>query len=152
MEVLKLTLKDNQSQAAKMVSSYSQSTMSLLCFSIFSLVVSLWTFALQALLTISGLALPRWNQVLLRLKFFSMLQFACMPAQSLQSYLTLCDTLGYAACKAPLSMGFSRQEYWSGLPGPPPGDLPDPGIELESPSPALQADSSPLSPMLQFIV
>ena len=31
-------------------------------------------------------------------------------------------------------MGFSRQEYWSGLPCPPPGDLPDPGIELESPS------------------
>ena len=33
------------------------------------------------------------------------------------------------ACQAPLSMGFSRQEYWSGLPCPPPGDLPDPGIE-----------------------
>ena len=31
--------------------------------------------------------------------------------------------------QAPLSMGFSRQEYWSGLPGPPPGDLPDPGIQ-----------------------
>ena len=33
------------------------------------------------------------------------------------------------ACQAPLSMEFSRQEYWSGLPGPPPGDLPDPGTE-----------------------
>ena len=33
------------------------------------------------------------------------------------------------ACQASLSMGFSRQEYWSGLPCPPPGDLPDPGIE-----------------------
>ena len=33
------------------------------------------------------------------------------------------------ACKAPLSMGFSRQEYWSGLPCPPLGDLPDPGVE-----------------------
>ena len=32
----------------------------------------------------------------------------------------------------PLSMGFSRQEYWSGLSFPPPGDLPDPGIELTS--------------------
>ena len=31
--------------------------------------------------------------------------------------------------QAPLSTGFSRQEYWSGLPSPPPGDLPDPGIE-----------------------
>ena len=33
------------------------------------------------------------------------------------------------ACQAPLSIGFSRQKYWSGLPCPPPGDLPDPGIE-----------------------
>ena len=41
-------------------------------------------------------------------------------------------------CQAPLSMGFSRQEYWSGLPFPPPGDLPNPGVELESlGSPAL---------------
>ena len=36
------------------------------------------------------------------------------------------------ACPAPLSMGFSRHEYWSGLPFPPPGDLPDPGIRLSS--------------------
>ena len=42
------------------------------------------------------------------------------------------------AHQAPLSMGFSRQEYWSGLPCPPPGDLPDPGIEPVSlTSPAL---------------
>ena len=41
-------------------------------------------------------------------------------------------------------MGFSRQEYWSGFPFPPPGDLPDPGIEPVSPvSPALQVDSLP---------
>ena len=45
------------------------------------------------------------------------------------------------ACQAPLSMGFSRQEYWSGLPFPSPGDLPDPGIEPRSR--ALQADSLP---------
>ena len=43
------------------------------------------------------------------------------------------------ARQAPLSMGFSRQEYWSGLPRPSPGDLPDLGMTLESP--ALQADS-----------
>ena len=43
----------------------------------------------------------------------------------------------------PLSMGFSRQEYWSGLPFPSPGDLPDPRIKPESPS--LQAESLPLS-------
>ena len=45
--------------------------------------------------------------------------------------------------QASLSMGFSRQEYWSGLPVPSPGDLPDPGIELTSP--VLQADSLALS-------
>ena len=44
-------------------------------------------------------------------------------------------------------MGFSRQEYWNGLPFPPPGDLPDPGIKPISPvSPALQADSLPTEP------
>ena len=47
------------------------------------------------------------------------------------------------ACQAPLSMGFSQQEYRSGLPFPPPGDLPDPGTE--PPSPAWQADSLPPS-------
>ena len=46
------------------------------------------------------------------------------------------------AHQVPLSMGFSRQEYWSGLPFPPLGDLPNPGIKPISPvSPALQADS-----------
>ena len=47
-------------------------------------------------------------------------------------------TLWTVACQAPLSMRFFRQEYWSGLPFPPPGDLPKPGIKLTSPaSPAL---------------
>ena len=50
------------------------------------------------------------------------------------------------ALQAPLSMGVSSQEYWSGLSCLPPGDLPVPGIEPESPgSPALQVDSLPLS-------
>ena len=40
----------------------------------------------------------------------------------------------YVAHQAPLSMGFSRQKYWSGLPFPSPGDLPDPGIEPKSPA------------------
>ena len=48
------------------------------------------------------------------------------------------------ANQAPLSMGFSRQECWSGLPFPSPGDLSDPGIEPESP--ALQADALPSEP------
>ena len=48
------------------------------------------------------------------------------------------------AYQAPLSMGFSRPEYWRGLPFPSPGDLPDPGIKPGSP--ALQADSLPSEP------
>ena len=45
------------------------------------------------------------------------------------SCVWLCVTLRTVACQAPLSMGFSRQEYWSGLPCPSLGDLPHPGIE-----------------------
>ena len=48
--------------------------------------------------------------------------------------------------QAPLSMGFSRHEYWSGLPFPSPGDLPDPVIEPGSP--ALQADALPSEPLI----
>ena len=48
------------------------------------------------------------------------------------------------ANQASLSMGFSRQEYWSGLPFPSPGDLPNPGIKPRSP--ALQADTLPSEP------
>ena len=51
------------------------------------------------------------------------------------------------AHQASLSMGFSRQEYWSGLPFPPPGGFTDPGIKPEFPvAPALQADSLLLGP------
>ena len=54
------------------------------------------------------------------------------------SHVRLIATPWTVARQAPLSMGFSRQEYWSGLPCPPPGDLPDPGIEPVSlMSPAL---------------
>ena len=61
-----------------------------------------------------------------------------MHAKSLQSCLTLCEPMDCVACQAPLSMGFSRQKYWSGLPCPLPGDLPNPGIKPTSPaSPAL---------------
>ena len=50
------------------------------------------------------------------------------------------------AHQPPLSMGSSRQEYWGGLPFPPPGDLPEPAIEPESPAyPAPQADSLSLN-------
>ena len=50
-----------------------------------------------------------------------------------------------ATRQVPLSVGFSRQEYWSELPFPSPGDLPNPGIESQSP--ALQADSLPSEPL-----
>ena len=51
------------------------------------------------------------------------------------------DSSRIRALQAPLSTGFSRQEQWSGLPCPPPGDLPNPGIKPRSP--ALQVDSLP---------
>ena len=56
------------------------------------------------------------------------------------SHVQLFVTLWTVAHQAPLSVGFSRQEHWSGLSCPLPGDLPNPGIEPGSP--ALQADSS----------
>ena len=55
-----------------------------------------------------------------------------------QSCPTLCDPVD-CSLPASLSMGFSRQEYWSGLPFPSPGDLPDLGIEPRSPT--LEADA-----------
>ena len=64
----------------------------------------------------------------------------CVHAQSIQSCPTLVTTWT-VACQAPLSIGFSRQEYWCGLPFPSPGDLPDPGIEPRFP--VFQADSLP---------
>ena len=69
----------------------------------------------------------------------------CVCVQSL-SHVQLFVTPWIAAHQVPLSMGFSRQEYWSGLPFPPPGELLDPGIEpVSSVSPVLQADFLPLS-------
>ena len=60
------------------------------------------------------------------------------------SRVQLFDTPWTIAYHAPPSMGFSRQEYWSGLPFPSPEDLPDPGIK--SGSPALKADALPFEP------
>ena len=76
-------------------------------------------------------------------------QDACMHVKSLQSCLTLCNPMD---CILPGSsaMGFSRQEYRTGLPCPPPGDLPNPGIELVSlMSPALAGQFFSTSDMLQ---
>ena len=68
------------------------------------------------------------------IKFCNSLAVTCMCiyAKLFQSCLSLCNLIWNVAHLAPLSMGFSRQEYWSGLPYSPPGDLPNPGIKPES--------------------
>ena len=68
----------------------------------------------------------------------------------LLSHVWLFTTPWTVAHQAPLSMEFSRQEYWSGLPVPSPGDVPDPGIKPRSP--ALQADSLPSEPQGKSII
>ena len=68
-----------------------------------------------------------------------------MKVKVAQSCLTLCDPMVCSlSYQGPLSMEFSRKEYWSGLPFPSPGDHPDPGIKPGSP--ALEADSLPSEP------
>ena len=62
------------------------------------------------------------------------------------SRVRLFATLWTVAHQVPQSMGFSRQEYWSGLPFPSPGDLPDPGVESRSPT--MRADALTSEPVL----
>ena len=70
--------------------------------------------------------------------------FISLPRNWLNVWLF--ETLWTVAHQVPLSMGFSRQEYWSGLPFPPPGDTPESGIEpMTLVSPTLQVGSLPLS-------
>ena len=59
----------------------------------------------------------------------SLLSSLCMCDKSLQLYSDSLWLYGQVACQAPLSMGFSRQEYWSGLPHPSPEHLPHPGLD-----------------------
>ena len=70
--------------------------------------------------------------ILIQLKARVLSRFSCVQ---------LFVTPWTAACQAPLSVGFSWQEYWSELPRPPPGDLPNP--RMEPGSPVLQADALP---------
>ena len=76
-----------------------------------------------------------------------------ISAKLIQSCLTLWDPMDYSPT-APLSMGFFRQEYWSGLPCPPPEDLPNPGIEESPVSPLLASGvfttEPPRKPNLHF--
>ena len=79
---------------------------------------------------------------------------ACVHAKSLQSCLTLFGTPWTVAHQASLSMGFPRQEYWSELPFPSPGDLSNPGIELMSPALAggFFTTEPPRKPLLIFTI
>ena len=79
-----------------------------------------------------------WKASLLRHSVFFMIQLLHCAVQSF-SHVRLCETPWTVAHQAPLSIGFPRQEYWSGLPFPSPGNLPNPRIKPGSH--ALQADS-----------
>jgi len=72
----------------------------------------------------------------IEVKFFFFHICVCSAASDVSQLFVIPWTV---ARQAPLSMGFSRQEYWSGLPRPPPGGLPNPGIEPAFP--VLQVDS-----------
>ena len=88
----------------------------------------------------------RGNEYSLNVCCKSSVCYKGMACASMLSHVWLCVTLWTVARQAPLSMGFSRQEYWNGLPFPTPGNLPDPGIEPMSPVfPALQTDALQLS-------
>ena len=80
-----------------------------------------YSYSKEAILHLSSSLLVVWNRT----------RKECLRAWVLScfSHVGLFVTLWTVACLAPLSMGFSRQEYWSGLPCPPPGDLPNPGIK-----------------------
>ena len=86
-------------------------------------------------LQVDSLPLSHWRR-LYDVIMMDTCHYACML--SCFSCVWLFVTPWTIACRALLPVGFSRQEYWRGLPFPPPGDLPDPGIEPESlKSPAL---------------
>ena len=80
-----------------------------------------------------------WNMCSYYLLIWNYKEFLFLGKVKLLSRVWLFATLWTVAHQAPLSMGFSRQEYWSGLPLPSPGDLPNPGIESRSPT--LKADA-----------
>ena len=88
------------------------------------------------------------NHFAVHLKLTQYCKSAIVKVKSL-SRVRLFATPWTVAYQAPPSMGFSRQEYWSGLPFPSPGDLPDPGIEPGSP--AFQADALTSEPPGRYL-
>ena len=98
---------------------------------------------LESAALVRGSSLPLAPSLLLGQNLYSRYSTknACVHAQLL-SHVQLCVTPWTVAHQPPLSLGFSRQEYWSGLPCPPPGDLPNSGILCFL---HWQADSLPLA-------
>ena len=92
------------------------------------------------------MSFPLYDDLFRSFEYFLLLfgSHACML--SCFSHVQLFAALWNVACQAPLSMGFSRHEYWSGLPCAPPGDLSDPGIESHLCFLQWQAGSLPLVP------
>ena len=79
-----------------------------------------------------------------------LIQTLIYESESINHSVQLFATPWTVALQTPLPMGFSRQEYWSGLPFPSPGDLPDSGMELGSRT--LQADSLPSEPSRKHVI
>ena len=96
-------------------------------------------FSLESLLLKSWLTQNLYNAF--KLYFFFPSLIRSLGGGLVANSCPTLATLWTIACQAPLSVGFSRQEYWSGLPFPSPGNLPNPWIEPRSPT--LQADSLP---------
>ena len=93
---------------------------------------SLWLYVQSSLKHLKTLEMEGKRETVVHMK-----AIVCECAHLL-GHVQLFVTPWTVTPQTPLSMGFSRQEYWSGLPFSPPADLPDPGIELASPlSPAL---------------
>ena len=103
-------------------------------------------FLLQGIFPTQGPnpSLPHWRQILHHLSHTILMHETSVCMLSHFSCVQLSATLRTVDCQAHLFMGFSRQEWESGLPFPPPGDLPDPGTEPRSP--ILQEDSLPSEP------
>ena len=93
-------------------------------------------FLLLGIFVTHGLNLRLWHcrQILYHLSHQGTLNIYICPLLSRFSRVWLFETVWITAHQAPLSMGFSRQEHWSGLPFPSPGDLPNLGIKPKSPA------------------
>ena len=90
----------------------------------------IWTFHVHGVKQYAVFCECLFSLSIMLLRFIHLAAGACMLSPF--SHVRLFVTLWTVAHQALLSVGFSRQEYWSGLPCPPPGDLPNPGIELVS--------------------